>query len=102
MTYKRSSGVGPTVWLRPEFKRWNIEALLENIRCPLLLIQGLKDEYGTPAQIERIAAVIPTSHVVLLDSCGHSPHVEQTTRVLEAIERFLPNCCLKVDIKPQL
>ncbi len=40
------------IWLDPEFRSWNIEALLPSIRCPVLAIQGEDDEYGTMAQIE--------------------------------------------------
>ena len=46
------------IWLHPDFRRWNIEACLPRIRCPVLVIQGLDDEYGTMAQIEAIAAQV--------------------------------------------
>jgi pimeloyl-ACP methyl ester carboxylesterase len=44
------------IWLHPDFRAWNIEDCLPNIRCPILAIQGEDDEYGTMAQIEAIAA----------------------------------------------
>jgi pimeloyl-ACP methyl ester carboxylesterase len=36
-------------WIDPVFRDWNIEALLPDIRCPLLAIQGEDDEYATMA-----------------------------------------------------
>ena len=42
------------VWLRPEFRSWNIESYLPNIEVPVLLFQGENDEYGTLRQVEAI------------------------------------------------
>ena len=35
------------IWLHAPFREWSIEAEIENIRCPVLAVQGLDDEYGT-------------------------------------------------------
>ena len=43
-------------WLSPDFRRWNLTAELVHIRCPLLAVQGIDDEYGTLAQIRGIAS----------------------------------------------
>src|SRR6201998_2781014 len=42
------------IWLHPEFRNWNIEEYLPRIACPVLLIQGGDDQYGTMAQVEAI------------------------------------------------
>ena len=42
-------------WLHPDFRRWNIESSLPEVRVPALLVQGEADEYGTPAHVESIA-----------------------------------------------
>jgi pimeloyl-ACP methyl ester carboxylesterase len=78
------------IWLDPEFLAWSIEDLTARIEQPLLLIQGLDDEYGTLAQLDRIEARAkgPTRRVVLPD-CGHSPHRDQEAAVLEAIATFV-------------
>jgi pimeloyl-ACP methyl ester carboxylesterase len=77
------------VWLDPAFRRWNLEAYLPRIRCPVMAIQGANDEYGTMAQIESIARSVPQVEVVALERCGHSPHRDQPEATLEAIGRFL-------------
>ena len=76
-------------WLLPEFAAWSIEDLLPAVRQPMLLIQGLDDEYGTLAQLDRIEARVkgPTSRLVLAD-CGHSPQRDQQAAVLDAIAAF--------------
>jgi pimeloyl-ACP methyl ester carboxylesterase len=34
-------------WLRPSFRSWNIEAQLRPVQCPVLVMQGDADEFGT-------------------------------------------------------
>ena len=78
------------IWLHPDFRRWNIEASLPAIRCPVLAIQGRDDEYGTMAQVEAIERqVAGRCEVVRLEACGHSPHRDQPELTLAAIERFV-------------
>lgn len=80
------------VWLSPAFRdrEWNIEAEMGAVACPLLLLQGRNDAYGTAAQVERIAArVRGRVEVRILDACGHSPHRDQPAATLEAVTSFL-------------
>jgi pimeloyl-ACP methyl ester carboxylesterase len=71
-------------WLAPAFAAWNIEALLGDIRCPVLAIQGEEDEYGTFAQIDGIAARVPATTLLKLADCGHVPHRDRPAEVIEA------------------
>ena len=59
------------IWLDPLFRRWSIEALLPNIGCRVLAVQGHDDQYGTLAQVEGIADVVPQAELLALDDCGH-------------------------------
>ena len=80
------------IWLDPAFRAWNIEALLPQITCPLLAIQGVNDEYGTMAQIDGIARAVPNSRraqLVKLENCGHSPHRDQPQSVIDAVKKFV-------------
>jgi pimeloyl-ACP methyl ester carboxylesterase len=77
------------VWLDPGFRDWDIRPVLPSIRCPVLAIQGVDDEYGTLTQIQGIADVVPTAQVLTLDDCGHSPHRDQPEAVLQAVSRLL-------------
>ncbi len=77
------------VWLDADFRDWNIEKEVAAIRCPLLALQGVDDEYGTMAQVDRIAELVPGSERLKLDACGHSPHRDQPARVIEASTRFI-------------
>jgi pimeloyl-ACP methyl ester carboxylesterase len=78
------------IWLDPEFRAWNIEAYLPSVTCPVLAIQGLDDEYGTPAQVEAIArGVGGPVRTLLLPDCKHSPHRDQEAATLEAVLGFV-------------
>jgi pimeloyl-ACP methyl ester carboxylesterase len=78
------------VWLRPEFRQWNIEEYLPAIECPVLVVQGQDDEYGT---LEQVAAVMTRvngpAESLLLEHCAHSPHSERPDEVFEAAARFV-------------
>jgi pimeloyl-ACP methyl ester carboxylesterase len=78
------------VWLSPDFRSWNIESYLPNIKVPVLLFQGENDEYGTLKQVEAIKLGCggPVQTVVL-PNCGHDPHREYPKRVLEDTGVFL-------------
>ena len=79
------------IWLDPAFRHWSIKALLPEIRCPLLAVQGEHDEYGSMAQVNGIAAAVPAGQCRLLKlaACGHSPHRDQPVAVIDAICNFL-------------
>jgi pimeloyl-ACP methyl ester carboxylesterase len=77
------------IWLDPRFRAWNIESFLDPIRCPVLVLQGAQDEYGTLKQVEAIQAKIPSASVVILENCKHAPHRDQRDATLSAIRQFL-------------
>jgi pimeloyl-ACP methyl ester carboxylesterase len=77
------------IWLDPAFRAWNIEAGLENIRCPLMVIQGLDDEYGTLEQVQRIRRRLPAARLLTLPECGHSPHRDHPEEVIAACIDFI-------------
>ena len=77
------------IWLDPAFRDWTLEDEARRLAVPALLIQGEGDEYGTLAQIDRIAELAqgPVERLALAD-CGHSPHRDQEAVVLAAITAF--------------
>lgn len=77
------------IWLHPPFRQWNIERELDAIRCPVLAIQGLDDEYGSLAQIRGIAARVPATELLEIAQCGHSPHRDQPAQVIAATVSFI-------------
>jgi pimeloyl-ACP methyl ester carboxylesterase len=77
------------VWLDPGFRGWNIEDVLPGIACPVLLIQGKNDQYGTLAQVAAIERGIPGTVDTVVLPCRHVPHAESPGETLGAVTRFL-------------
>jgi pimeloyl-ACP methyl ester carboxylesterase len=77
------------IWLDPRFRGWNIESCLDSIRCPVLVVQGAQDEYGTTKQIDAIQHRIPSASAVILENCKHAPHRDRSEATLSAISQFL-------------
>jgi pimeloyl-ACP methyl ester carboxylesterase len=76
-------------WLQPAFRPWTIEDEIGAITCPLLALQGVDDEYGTLAQIHRIAQRVPQTELRAIADCGHSPHRDQSAAVIAATTTFI-------------
>lgn len=77
-------------WLAPSFRTWNVESYLPRISCPVLVLQGSDDEYGTAAQVTAVAGQVAgpaTAH--LLPGLGHSPHRQAPAAVLALVATFL-------------
>jgi len=77
------------IWLHPSFRQWSIVQEVAAIRCPILAIQGLDDEYGTLEQIRGMARVLPRTQCLALADCGHSPHRDQPEALIRAVISFL-------------
>jgi pimeloyl-ACP methyl ester carboxylesterase len=76
-------------WLSPEFRDWNIEVTLKAIRCPLLAVQGVEDEYATLQQIDGIKAQAPQTELLKIANCRHSPHRDQPEILTRATIDFI-------------
>lgn len=77
-------------WLAPAFAGWHLDDDLRDVRCPTLAFHGDQDEYGSVQHAERIARLTQgPSRAVILEGCGHVPHREQPTRVLDEVAGFL-------------
>jgi pimeloyl-ACP methyl ester carboxylesterase len=77
------------VWLDPAFRGWTLEADAERVACPILLLQGADDPYGTLDQLDRIEARVrgPVARVVVPG--GHGLHREAPDTIVCEIARFL-------------
>jgi pimeloyl-ACP methyl ester carboxylesterase len=76
-------------WLDPEFRNWDISDYLAYIRVPVMLIQGVDDQYGTMRQVEiaQEECYCPVDLKVISEA-GHSPHREAPGATLDAICEF--------------
>lgn len=77
------------VWLSGGFASFDIRADCSRVTAPLLLVQGLNDEYGTMLQLDEIAMAAPHAQQLRLAGCAHSPHRDQPQQCIERITEFL-------------
>jgi pimeloyl-ACP methyl ester carboxylesterase len=76
-------------WLDPKFRDWDISEYLAYIRVPVMIVQGVDDQYGTMRQIEiaQDECYCPVD-VVVVPGAGHSPHREAPKATLDAVADF--------------
>jgi pimeloyl-ACP methyl ester carboxylesterase len=77
-------------WLAPSFADWSVDADVRRVRCPMLVIHGDGDEFGSlrhPARIAEHASAPCT--VEILEGCGHVPHQQHAARVTALVASFL-------------
>ncbi len=82
-------------WTADWYRHWSIEHYLSRIQCPVMVIQGEFDEFGTLGQLQTIARqVAGVAQPCLIAGIGHTPHKEAQAEVLkmasEFIKTFLP------------
>ena len=77
-------------WLQAERREWDIRESLRQIHCPVLVIQGRDDDFGTLEQVEAIVTGVGgPAEKLILDACGHIPHRERQREVLDAAASFI-------------
>ncbi len=78
------------VWLSDAFRTWSIQAELGSVRCPVFVVQGDNDGYGTMEQVRLVeTGVAGPATSLVLPGCGHAPHRERTGQVVDAMRRFI-------------
>ena len=80
------------VWLTPQFRDWDIRPLLERIHCPVLVLQGDGDQYGTDEQVWTITRHVRGASGHILDNCGHVAHRDQPGRIADYLVEFVSEC----------
>jgi pimeloyl-ACP methyl ester carboxylesterase len=77
------------VWLDPVFESWTLEPDADRVRCPVLLVQGAEDPYGSLDQLDRIETRVQGLVRRLVVPGGHSPHRDAPERVVREIALFV-------------
>jgi pimeloyl-ACP methyl ester carboxylesterase len=78
------------VWLKNDFRSWDLTEDLAYIRVPVLIIQGEQDHYGTMRQVEvaQEECYCPVE-VLKLPDAKHVPHREAPQETLDAVVGFV-------------
>jgi pimeloyl-ACP methyl ester carboxylesterase len=75
--------------MSPELRHWNLDEPLQMITCPVLLVQGERDRFGSIAQLTRIAQQVsgPCFQAHLPD-IDHWPHRECAEHLIDLVISF--------------
>ncbi|MBN3560709.1 alpha/beta fold hydrolase [Aliamphritea spongicola] len=85
-------------WLRDSFQGLDLSGWLSRVECPALIMQGVDDQYGEPAQVDEICTGINSSgnsgggvqaEALMLEDCRHIPHLEAKDACVAAISDFV-------------
>jgi pimeloyl-ACP methyl ester carboxylesterase len=77
-------------WRRLAPRGWSMKDRLKHVACPVLAVQGLDDEHGTPAQVAAITSgVSGPAESFLIPGCGHLPHIGARDALLARTAAFL-------------
>jgi pimeloyl-ACP methyl ester carboxylesterase len=84
-------------WLSQEYRTWNIEHFLPEIKCPVLVIQGENDEYGSLKQVDGIISQVKgEAKKLIIPGIGHSPHKETSEIVLKHSAAFIHKIIFRI------
>jgi pimeloyl-ACP methyl ester carboxylesterase len=71
-------------WFNPDLEKW-----LHRIKLPSLIVWGADDKIMPPANAALWQERLPDARLVMLNACGHLPHVEQAPTVARHVCEFL-------------
>ncbi len=63
--------------------------ILSTIKKPTLFIHGKEDRVIPVSHSEQAHALTPNSKLMIMQDCGHTPHVEKPHALLQALKEFI-------------
>jgi pimeloyl-ACP methyl ester carboxylesterase len=75
--------------IRALLARPDATGVVEQIRCPALVLTGREDLWSPPARHAEMAARIPRSTLVVVPDCAHMSTLERPEAVTEALRTWL-------------
>ncbi len=74
--------------------------LLTAIECPVLVLQGANDDFGTTAHLQALHNSIPSLDFELFSDSGHLHHRETTDLLLTRVAQFLQQLDFPLNRRP--
>lgn len=76
-------------WFNPDLEKW-----LHRIKLPALVLWGDDDKIMPAAYAALWRERLPNAHLVVVEKCGHLPHVEHAALVTRHVREFLEGVAL--------
>lgn len=90
--YHRDANAVFHAWMQSNrgtfFRDFPLQQYLVQVTCPVLVLQGARDEFGSIRQFETIQQSLPRAQHAVLEA-GHLLHREQPELVVEQVRAFL-------------
>jgi pimeloyl-ACP methyl ester carboxylesterase len=74
------------LWTSPEWEDWSIVDELAAMRCPVLVMHGLRDDLSPPLHAEAIHEALPRARVTWVDATTHDPHRAEPERFVSELQ----------------
>lgn len=71
-------------WFNPDLEKW-----LHRIKLPALVLWGEEDKVMPPAYAALWRERLPDARLVMVEKCGHVPHIEKVDQVSKEVREFL-------------
>ncbi|WP_135230620.1 alpha/beta fold hydrolase [Deinococcus fonticola] len=79
-------------WLSPDFGAWTLKDVLPRVTCPLLVIHGVHDEYGSLRHPQMIGELSGgPAQVEIIQEAYHVPHREKPEVIVQMVAAFVAN-----------
>ena len=66
-----------------------MSTLVPKVKQPVLVLWGAQDKILELSTADRFRAILPDNEVVVIDACGHVPHLEQPLLTASLINKFV-------------
>ncbi len=76
-------------WSQPQNLAWDLRPQLGRVKCPVLVVQGERDEHATPQHARDLAAALPRAELWLAAGAAHMFPQEEPQQFNERLLRFL-------------
>jgi pimeloyl-ACP methyl ester carboxylesterase len=71
-------------WFDPDLEKW-----LHRVKLPALIVWGDDDKIMPPEFASLWREQLPDARMVMIERCGHLPHVEHAARVADLVRDFI-------------
>jgi len=71
-------------WFNPDLEKW-----LHRAKLPALIVWGAQDKVMPPEYAALWQERLPDARLVIIEECGHLPHVEKEAATSRAVREFL-------------
>lgn len=77
------------LWQQADRDGWDMTEKLDQVNCPVFLIQDPDDPYGSMMQIDAIRSELNEVNVELIKGAGHFPYLSHSQNVFAIINSLL-------------